>query len=352
MKLNKFNDSIFNKETLIGKLEITKENLNNPMLLNNLFVGENYSCLDDFLCVAKEWQDMQLHFNAATAHIEIENKMVEQENQRREIEKKFKKINELNIKKLKCGNLNDAELKIFNSYQQDLDSLGIVNYYDDMFQWEQSSKNKYLLAAKEKLLVINEKELKRRKMSNEMWIHQQKEILYTMKSKREFENDLIVYKQKLEKENKIIAEEDNKYQDVIPVALVKERAIKNTLRKLERQEYNKQANLIQEEIKRNDVWTKLWDLECNWRRIINKTNDGNMKLIFKQEISNLDILSQHLISTEAVPLKSNVKRRAKIVSATDKVLSVPSTSAISKETVIDLTSLEQVEKKIRFLLMK
>lgn len=54
MDLNKFNDSIFNKETLIGKLELTKENLSNPMLLNNLFVGENYSCLDDFLCAAKK----------------------------------------------------------------------------------------------------------------------------------------------------------------------------------------------------------------------------------------------------------------------------------------------------------
>ncbi|WP_338982504.1 hypothetical protein [Spiroplasma endosymbiont of Eupeodes luniger] len=94
-----------------------------------------------------------------------------------------------------------------------------------------------------------------------MWIHQQKDILYTMKSKKEFENNLIVYKQKLEKENKIIAEEDNKYQVTIPVALIKERAIKNKLRKLERQEYNKQAHLIEEEIKRNDVWTKLWDLE-------------------------------------------------------------------------------------------
>lgn len=74
-----------------------------------------------------------------------------------------------------------------------------------------------------------------------------------MKSKKEFENNLIVYKQKLEKENNIIAEEDNKYQVTIPVALIKERAIRNKLRKLERQEYNKQAHLIEEEIKRNDV---------------------------------------------------------------------------------------------------
>ncbi|WP_342277395.1 hypothetical protein [Spiroplasma endosymbiont of Nephrotoma flavescens] len=144
LKQSQYSFSMFGTGSFMERIGVTEEKMYNPMILYSIFSGENFEHLTCFISKLKEWQDRQFDYAKILLKIEIEDKIIEQENKRREIEEQIKKINDLEIKQLQGQNLTSKQKKDLNNSNKFIKSFNVVNY-NDINKWEQNCKNKWLL---------------------------------------------------------------------------------------------------------------------------------------------------------------------------------------------------------------
>lgn len=234
---SQYNFSMFGTGSFMERIGVTEEKMYCPMALYSIFSGENFKHLTCFISKLKEWQDRQLDYPKISLKIEIEDKIIEQENKRREIEAQIKKINDLEIKELQSQKLTSKQRKELNNSNEFIKSFNVVNY-DDINKWENKCKNKWLLEIKKNIDINRKKQLEQRKIADEMWKCQLREI------SGEFDNKLRCCNNCLQDTDKITLEG------------LAERLINSSFLDLEDHQHQEEVDL-NNQTNQNTVWTKL-----------------------------------------------------------------------------------------------